>query len=236
MKQIFSRKQLSVCAKKDIIQNLAPRTYNQKRYLELLNNPKPYIVVASGAAGSGKTLLAVTAAVNQLVLGKTDRIVISRPAVSVDEELGILPGGLNQKMAPWMRPVHDVLRLYFPASKIETMLKDKIVDVVPLATMRGMTFNNCWIICDEAQNTTISQMQMILTRIGKESKMVITGDPSQYDRGYSVNGLSDFIQRLEYQPVVDDDNVKLIDVITFTDDDVERHEVIKHVLKLYATP
>jgi len=222
----------TVFAKKDV-KFISPRTDNQKKYMQLLQKDKPYIVVGSGPAGTGKTLLSVTAGVQSLIAGRVDRIVITRPAVSVDEQFGFLPGNLEAKMQPWVRPIHDVLKLNFPLSKVDHMIKEKIVDIVPLAFMRGLTFERSWIICDEAQNTTVNQMKMVLTRIGKDSKMVITGDPFQYDRGFDVNGFSDFLQRLENQPIVDENNESLIDVVHFGEHDVERHRVIKPILELY---
>jgi phosphate starvation-inducible protein PhoH and related proteins len=222
-----------LCAKRDFSM-ITPKNGNQKRYMDLLHRDKPYIVVAAGSAGSGKTLLGVTVGVNKLIAGDVDRIVVTRPAVSVDEQHGFLPGDLDAKMHPWIRPIHDVLRLHFPVNKVEHMIKDKIVDIVPLAYMRGITFENSWVICDEAQNTTVNQMQMILTRIGKGSKMVITGDPSQYDRGYHVNGLSDLLQRLDYKSLEEENEIDdMIEAVSFVEEDVERHEVIKHVLELY---
>jgi phosphate starvation-inducible PhoH-like protein len=207
---------------------LQPKNDKQQKYIDMLDTPNPCIVVATGSAGTGKTLLATHIGVTKLLTEEVKKIIITRPAVSVDEAHGFLPGTLEKKMEPWIRPVFDALSIHFPKNKIENMLKDQIIEICPLAFMRGRTFDNAWIICDEAQNTTINQMLMVLTRIGKDSKVVITGDPNQYDRGYSNNGLSDLLQRLDYQ-----DCSENIGVVEFTDEDIERHPVIPIVLNLY---
>jgi phosphate starvation-inducible PhoH-like protein len=217
---------------------IAPKNDKQQEYIDVLTKKKPYIVVATGSAGTGKTMLATYVGINKLLKEEVKKIVITRPAVSVDEAHGFLPGNLEKKMEPWMRPVFDILSMYFPANKIEAMIKDRIIEVCPLAYMRGRTFDSAWIICDEAQNTTINQMLMVLTRIGKDSKIVITGDPNQYDRGYNNNGLSDLLQRIEYKDI---NNMSSqvhdmdIEVVEFTEEHVERHPVIPVVLNLYKS-
>lgn len=207
---------------------LQPRNEKQKAYMDMLNDPLPHIVIATGSAGTGKTMLATHVGVLKLLNRDVDRIVITRPAVSVDEAHGFLPGTLEKKMEPWMRPVFDTLGMHFPRTKLESMVKEKIIEMCPMAFMRGRTFENSWIICDEAQNTTMNQMLMVLTRIGPGSKLIITGDPNQHDRGYNNNGLSDLIQRVQYQEC--NDQIKIVE---FEDIDVERHEVIPLVLNLY---
>lgn len=208
-----------------------PKNDKQRFYMDLLTAPNPYIVVATGSAGTGKTLLATHVGVKKLLDEEVQRIVITRPAVSVDEQHGFLPGSLEKKMEPWLRPIFDVLSLHFPRNKIESMMKDNIIEICPLAFMRGRTFDNSWIICDESQNTTINQMLMVLTRIGKDSKIVITGDPNQFDRGYNNNGLTDFLQRIDYQ-----DNLQSnIGVVMFSEEDVERHPVIPVILDMYKS-
>lgn len=213
---------------------IQPKNEKQREYVDMLSADKPYIVIATGSAGTGKTLLATHVGVKKLLQDEVRKIVITRPAVSVDEQHGFLPGTLEKKMEPWIRPIFDVLSLHFPRNKIESMMKEQIIEICPLAYMRGRTFDNSWIICDESQNTTINQMMMVLTRIGKDSKVVITGDPNQYDRGYNNNGLSDLIQRVEYQDMKDNIGVN-IGMIEFTEEDVERHPVIPIVLDLYKT-
>jgi len=209
---------------------LQPRNEKQREYIDMLQGDVPHIVIATGSAGTGKTMLATHVGVQKLLKNEVSRLVITRPAVSVDEAHGFLPGTLEKKMEPWMRPIFDALSMHFPKTKIDSMVKEKIVEICPLAFMRGRTFEDAWIICDEAQNTTTHQMLMVLTRIGQGSKMVITGDPNQYDRGYDNNGLSDLLQRVRYQ-----DCGEYIKIIEFGDEDVERHEVIPLVLHLYKS-
>lgn len=210
------------------LKNILPKNINQQKYTTLLSHSKPYVVVASGPAGCGKTLLATHVGVQKLREGLVDRMIITRPAVSVDESHGYLPGTLNEKMGPWIRPVYDVLQLHYPRSKIDTLIKDNVIEISPLAYMRGRTFEKSWIICDEAQNTTINQMLMVLTRIGDKSKLVITGDPNQHDRGFDTNGLNDLIQRMEFSKPEPN-----IEHVQFHEEDVERHPVIPVILDMY---
>ena len=159
-------------------------------------------------------------------MGKVQRLIVTRPAVSVDEQHGYLPGTLDQKMDPWTRPVFDSLRRFYAPKKIMQMREDGVVEVCPLAYMRGRTFEDSWIIADEMQNSTPSQMRMVLTRIGEGSKLVVTGDPAQHDRGYDQNGLIDFLTRLG-------SSSESIQHIQFTDEDIVRHPVIKEILAVY---
>jgi len=202
-----------------------PRTLTQRRYLDLLSSTVP-LVVSTGPAGTGKTLLACHAASKALVTGKVQRLVLTRPAVSVDEQHGFLPGNLNKKMEPWTRPMFDALFRYLPPKKVNDMIYDQQIEICPLAYMRGRTFDNAWVIGDEMQNSTPSQMKMLLTRIGEGTKMVVTGDPDQFDRGFEKNGLTDLLERL---PAETDD----IQHVEFDEDDVVRSAVLKEILKLY---
>jgi len=194
-------------------------------YLDLLLSDAP-VVIASGSAGTGKTLLACHAGSKALVEGRVERLVLTRPAVSVDEQHGFLPGSLEKKMEPWTRPMFDAIYRHIPPKKVTQLVQDRKIEVCPLAYMRGRTFDYSWIIGDEMQNSTPSQMKMLLTRIGSNSKIVITGDPTQHDRGFENNGLSDLIERM-YNDSNDIFHVK------FSDDDVVRSEVIKEILKIY---
>jgi phosphate starvation-inducible protein PhoH len=213
--------------KKKTVQ-LLPRNRHQEEYIVKLLNKQKSILFAIGPAGTGKTLLAVQAAVKKFKEGDIDKIIVTRPAVSVDEDLGFLPGTLEQKMAPWTRPIFDVLREYFNAREIEGMITEGIIEIAPLAYMRGRTFKNSVIIADEMQNATPNQMKMLLTRLGENSEMVVTGDLAQADR-LKDNGLLDFIKNLENYG-----NNKHLDVVRFAQGDIERHDAVKEVLQVYG--
>jgi phosphate starvation-inducible PhoH-like protein len=207
---------------------LVPRTRNQERLVLALQNPDSHIVVTVGPAGTGKTYLAMQAAVQALREGQCDRIVMTRPAVGVeDERHGFLPGNLVAKMEPWTRPLLDVMREYYRPQDIAAMIEDQVVEIAPLAFMRGRTFKNSWIIADEMQNATPAQAKMLMTRIGANSRIVITGDVEQADRKLGDNGLIDLCQRLERSAVPG------IEVCRLEARDVQRHTIIGSVLKLY---
>ena len=209
--------------------DLIPRTRNQERLVMALQNPDACIVVTVGPAGTGKTYLAMQAAVKALREGSCDRIVMTRPAVGVeDERHGFLPGNLIAKMEPWTRPLLDVMREYYRPQDILAMIEDQVVEIAPLAFMRGRTFKHSWIIADEMQNATPAQAKMLMTRIGQGSKIVITGDVEQADRRVGDNGLIDLSERLERSPV------QGITVCRMEARDVQRHRIIGSVLKLYA--
>lgn len=212
---------------------LIPRNPNQELYINTLDHTNPSIVVATGPAGSAKSYIAVAVGIEKLVNKEYKRLVITRPAVSVDEEMGFLPGSITEKMDPWMRPLYDTFYKYYSVAEVKTMIADKIIDICPIAYLRGRTLEDSYIIVDEAQNCTVNQMLMILTRIGSGSKMVITGDLTQHDRGFEVNGLGDFIQRLTNNEINNFNNIIDIAHIHFTEEDIERHPVIKDIMKLY---
>lgn len=207
--------------------HLNPRSANQREYLNKLQDEQTSIVLAIGPAGTGKTMLAVQHGIKLFQEGVVDKIVVTRPAVSVDEDLGFLPGTLNEKMAPWTRPIFDVFQEYYQQKDIAKMLEDGVIEISPLAYMRGRTFKNAYIIADECQNTTVNQMKMLLTRLGEGSKMVVTGDLAQADR-MSDNGLIDFCNLLSGK------QTKHIDIVEFDHKDIERHNAVKEVLKLYG--
>jgi len=204
---------------------LSPRTFNQRKYLDLLYSSVP-VVIGTGPAGTGKTLLACHAGSKALVAGQVQRIILTRPAVSVDEQHGYLPGNLNKKMEPWTRPMFDALYRHFSPKKVQEMVYDQQIEICPLAYMRGRTFDRAWVVADEMQNSTPSQMKMLLTRIGEGSKMVVSGDIQQHERGFEDNGLVDLLEKL---PVPND----YLRHVEFTDDDVVRSQVIKEILKMY---
>jgi phosphate starvation-inducible PhoH-like protein len=194
-----------------------------------LQNTDTHIVVTAGPAGTGKTYLAMLSAIKALKEGACDRIVMTRPAVGVEgEQHGFLPGNLVAKMEPWTRPLLDVMREYYRPQDIVAMIEDQVVEIAPLAFMRGRTFKNSWIIADEMQNATPNQMKMLMTRIGVGSKIVVTGDVEQTDRSGSNNGLLDLCHRLERG------GVSGIAVCELTARDVQRHAIIGNVLQLYS--
>ena len=204
------------------------RNANQKLYLSKLYDESKSIIFAIGPAGTGKTMLAVQFGIKLFQEGKVDKIIVTRPAVSVDEDLGFLPGDLNEKMAPWTRPIFDVFGEYYQQKEIAKMLEEGVIEISPLAYMRGRTFKNAYIVADECQNTTVNQMKMLLTRLGEGSKMVVTGDLAQADR-LSDNGLIDFCNLLS-----DKEYLEHIDFIQFDTKDIERHNAVKEVLAVYG--
>ncbi len=205
---------------------IIPRNVNQEDYLDILENPNKHIIFATGPAGTGKTMMAVQMGIRNLENGTVDRIVITRPAVSVDEQHGFLPGDLKEKMAPWTRPIFDFLEEHYKPKQVEDMVKNKTIEISPLAYMRGRTFKGAWIIADEMQNATQEQTKMLLTRIGEGSKIVVTGDLAQHDRGYTNNGLKDFLNKF-------DRKYGTIGHVHFNKKDVERHPVVIDVLEIY---
>ena len=213
--------------KKHTVQ-LLPRNRHQENYILKLLDDSKSIVFAIGPAGTGKTMLAVLAAVKKFKEGTIDKIIVTRPAVSVDEDLGFLPGTLEEKMAPWTRPIFDVLGEYYQQKDIAKMLEDGTIEISPLAYMRGRTFKNAYIIADECQNTTVNQMKMLLTRLGDGSRMVVTGDLAQADR-LNDNGLINFCNLLGGKH-----GLKHVDIVQFNAKDIERHNAVKEVLALYG--
>jgi phosphate starvation-inducible PhoH-like protein len=208
---------------------LIPKSLSQENYIDLLTDPQKLIIFATGPAGTGKTMLAVLAALRAFRSGDCERIVITRPAVGVDDEQhGFLPGTLNEKMAPWTRPIFDIIGEYYRQTDIARMLDDNQIEISPLAYMRGRTFKNSWIIADEMQNATPSQMKMLLTRLGEGSKMIVTGDTRQADRKENDNGLLDFQQLVgKYK------NCKYVSGVEFDHRDIQRHPAVLEILKIY---
>ena len=204
-----------------------PKNLNQEDYLLKIQDESKDIIFAIGPAGTGKTMIACQQAVKMFQEGEVDKVVVTRPAVSVDEQHGFLPGDLNEKMAPWTRPIFDVFEEYFYAKEIQGFIAEGVLEISPLAYMRGRTFKNSIIIADEMQNATPSQMKMLLTRIGEHSRMVVTGDLQQADRMKS-NGLLDFTNKVESR------DLNHIGVCKFNKGDVERHEAVIEVLDIYG--
>jgi len=204
---------------------LLPRNTAQETYVEAILDKR--MVFAVGPAGTGKTLLAVLRAIKALREGEITKIVITRPAVSVDEKHGFLPGDLNAKMEPWTKPIMDVFEEYYGLIETKKMLEEGSIEIAPLGFMRGRTFKWCYIIADEMQNATPEQMKMLLTRIGDGSSMIITGDLKQHDRGFEKNGLKDFIERYTAN------RKETMAICTFGVQHVERDPLVAEVLDLY---
>jgi phosphate starvation-inducible PhoH-like protein len=218
--------------KKTIIKRIvAPLGENQRLYCEYLADMKVGVVAGLGPAGCGKTLFACQSAVAALVANDVDKIIMTRPMVSVDEELGFLPGSLEQKMDPWVRPIFDILADFYSKTEIKKMMNERVIEIAPLAYMRGRTFKNAFIVADEMQNSSPNQMLMLLTRIGEGSKMVITGDLQQSDL-VGKNGLADFHGRLKRSSEAGGGLVG-IKSVEFESVDVKRSSVVTSILGLY---
>lgn len=207
-----------------------PRSSAQKKYVQILDDPTQNIIIATGPAGSGKTLLATEHGIKNYLEGKCEKLIFVRPAVTTDEEIGFLPGTLEDKLAPWMRPLYDVLYNFISPNEVTQLIEEKIIEISPLAYMRGRTFKNCWIVADEMQNSSVNQMKMMLTRIGEGTKLVITGDLEQNDRHGEINGLEDFLERFKGR------RSDSITSVEFDTCDIERSEVVKEILDIYRAP
>jgi phosphate starvation-inducible PhoH-like protein len=212
----------------DIQPTVTPKNENQKTYNRALYSLSKPMVFAVGPAGTGKTMLACYAAISGYNDKTYKKIVLTRPVVSVEEDIGYLPGTLEEKMDPWTRPIMDVFGEFYSQSDIHYMIKEKIIEICPLAYMRGRTFKNAFVIADEMQNSTPNQMKMLLTRIGEGCKMIIAGDPKQHDRKYEDNGLKDIYTRLHGK------NHKRIEYITFEFNDIERSPIVRDILEIYG--
>jgi phosphate starvation-inducible PhoH-like protein len=206
-----------------------PRNISQEKFLKSLKNNNYRIIIASGPAGTGKTLFGIEQGIKNYILGNYEKLIFTRPVVSVDEDIGYLPGTLEDKMAPWIRPIFDILYNFISPKEVELLVSEKIIEISPLGFMRGRTFKNCWIVADEMQNSTVTQMKMLLTRIGENSRIIITGDCEQHDRKNEINGLEDFLSKLK------DRRSDSISSIEFDKNDIERENVVKEVLEIYET-
>ncbi len=203
---------------------ITPRTPKQAEYLEAIKNNA--LVFGLGPAGTGKTFLAVAQAVTMLQSGEVDRMILTRPAVEAGESLGFLPGTMQEKIDPYLRPIYDALNYMMPAEQLARRLADGTIEIAPLAFMRGRTLGSCVVILDEAQNTTPTQMKMALTRIGENSKMIITGDLSQTDLpNNQKSGLRDAVEVLK--------GGKDIAFIAFGDADVVRSRLVREIVAAY---
>lgn len=205
-----------------------PKNKHQEQYVSILKNKNKKIVVATGPAGTGKTLFATEFGVKNYLLGEYEKLIFTRPSVSVDEDLGFLPGTLEEKMAPWVRPIYDVLYNYISPKEVSFLMEEKIIEIAPLGYMRGRTFKNSWIVADEMQNSTVSQMKMLMTRLGENSRLVLTGDLDQFDRINEINGLEDFLNKFKGKRSTS------ITSYEFYRSDIQREDVVKEVLDIYS--
>ena len=205
-----------------------PKNRHQEQYVSMLKQKSKKIIVVSGPAGTGKTLFATEYGVQNFLLGSFEKLVFTRPSVSVDEDLGYLPGTIEEKMAPWVRPIYDILYQFVTPNEVKQYMEDKVIEIAPLGFMRGRTFKNTWIVADEMQNSSVSQMKMLLTRLGENSRLIITGDLEQYDRPNETNGLEDFLNKFKGK------RSSSITSFQFERNDIQREDVVKEVLDIYA--
>ncbi len=205
--------------------SIRPRTLNQQKLVYSLQEND--LVFAIGPAGTGKTYVSVALAVQALKNKEVKKIIITRPAVEAGENLGYLPGDLKEKLDPYLRPIYDALREMIPVEKLRYYMESGVVEIAPLAYMRGRTLNNAFILLDEAQNTTAMQIKMFLTRMGPDSKMIVTGDTSQIDLpGHQASGLVEALKILS--------EVKGVGFVNLTEKDVIRHRIVKSIIDAYS--
>jgi len=205
---------------KKFVKNIVPRTDGQRGLMTAIEEGN--LTVALGPAGTGKTYLAVAMAVEALQKGQVDRIILSRPAMEAGESLGYLPGDMYEKMAPYLRPLYDVLGDRLGGKKLRQLLDDGTIEIAPIGFMRGRTLNNAFVVIDEAQNCTYQQLKMILSRLGWHSTMVVTGDPAQSDLLNGLSGLADIAKKLN--------SVENISVINLQQCDIVRHPLVAEML------
>lgn len=206
---------------------LKPKTINQQIYQNLLDNENENLVIVTGPPGSGKTLMACTSAINHLKNGKIEKIIITRPTVSIDENIGFLPGSIETKMQPWTRPIFDIFEKYYTKTQIKNMINIGQIEICPLGFMQGRTFDYCFVIGDEMEHSTIEQMYLFLTRLGLKSRMVITGDLKQNKKCVN-NGLHDLICKFKMNHKMN--NINLVEL---DGDDVQRSVLVSQIVKMY---
>lgn len=209
-----------------------PKSLNQEKYIDYLNDENIDLILAVGPAGTGKTLFACLKAISQLRSGEINKLVVTRPVVTVEEDIGFLPGNLVKKMDPWTRPIFDLFLEFFSKSELDNYIQNNIIEISPLAFMRGRTFKNSFIIADEMQNSSPNQMKLLTTRIGINSKMVITGDLNQTDIP-TINGLHDFLNRLDCYKNGMNSTMESIKIVTFEKHDIERSDIVKKIIDIY---
>ena len=230
----YSKNKLTTYESSEILENIKdkykPQTENQKKYIEILNNSEVKLVFSVGSAGSGKTLFATLQAIEYLIKNKVERIIITRPTITVEEDIGFLPGTIKEKMHPWIQPIYDILYEFFDSKDVIQFINSNKIEICPIGYMRGRTFHNTYIIADEMQNSTPQQMKMILTRIGSNSKLVVTGDNNQCD--IKNSGLTDILERLSKNKNNKTIN-RQIKTILFNSNDIKRSSIVQNIIKLY---
>lgn len=200
--------------------NISAKTPEQGRLIDALEHQG--VSIAVGPAGTGKTYLSIAKAVEALAQGRVDRIVLCRPAIDAGETIGFLPGNIEAKLAPYLRPMYDVLTERLGAKRVKTLLAEGVIEIAPIAYLRGRTFNNAFVVVDEAQNCTYTQLKMLVTRYGWNTTLVLAGDPDQSDLLPGMSGLPELVRRLSSLPAVN--------IISFQKDDVIRHPLVAAML------
>lgn len=205
---------------------------NHKMFADYLRDDRVPMVVGVGPAGCGKTLLSCAHAIHKLTSKEINKIIITRPAVTMDENHGYLPGDLESKMAPWLVPIYHCFKTFITTNRLREYMTNEDIEICPLSYIRGRTFDNSWVIADEVQNATTNQMKTLMTRMGQDSKIVLNGDLQQCDLK-GVNGLDDFLQRYELYMDDEENAPEMIKVVQFNEEDIMRSELVKHVLDIY---
>ena len=208
-----------------------PKTPNHVKFCDVLQNDSIPLVLSTGPAGVGKTLMGISIAIYKLINRDINKVVITRPTVPLQEELGFLPGNLQDKMHPYLVPIYDSFKEYITVQRLNEYINNEEIEIAAVAHIRGRTFHNSWVIVDEAQNLTTMQYRTLLTRIGQNTKMVVSGDLNQSDLK-EKNGLQDFIERYKLYAQENGEN-SFIGMVELGDEDIMRSEIVKNVLDIY---
>lgn len=212
--------------------NYQPKSINQNEYYKALNNKIIDLLICTGPAGTGKTLLACQYAIETLQKNNTGKIIITRPTIAIEENIGFLPGNIKDKMHPWTIPIFDIFKEYYTQKEIDNLINENIIEIVPIGFMQGRTFKNSIIIADEMQNSSPNQMFMLLTRIGIKSKLMITGDLMQTTN--KDNGLNDLINKLNQNYLKKDDMIEDgIKIINLQSSDIQRSNIVSKITEIY---